>query len=161
METDSKPVEFSGSLTDLGNLKDVETKYPVIPAGLYKMKISGFKRDDKPNSKTGKPQSQLVIELMLTDFAKNKNNDAADVPPGHKLTDRILLTPTGDCTETMIKQKCARLMNAVLGHHDGAFDTGDLLGKEVLAQVGVRPEREDRGKTYPECNEISKYVPKG
>lgn len=160
MSDDNKPVEFSGSLSDLGNLKDVETKYPVLVAGLYAMTIKGFKRDDKPNRTSGKPQSMLLVELATNDMAKNKNNDDADVPPGHKLTDRIILTPVGELTLDMIKQKLARLMDGALGHHDAAFNTDDLVGKTVLVQVAVRPEREDKGKTYAESNEISKYIPK-
>jgi len=160
MSDENKPVEFAGSLSDLGHLGAIETKYPVIAAGLYNMVIKGFKRNDKPNASTGKPQSQLLIELATVDMAKNKNNDDADVPPGHKLTDRILLTPTGDYTADMVKQKVARLMDGALGHHDAVFNTTDLVGKTVMVQVAVRPEREDKGKTYPESNEISKYVPK-
>lgn len=161
MSDDNKPVEFSGTLSDLGDMSTVETKYPVIAAGLYQMKIKGFKKSDKPNTKTGNPQSMLIIELATEDMAKNKNNPDADVPPGHVLTDRVLLTPVGDMTQNMINQKLARIMEAATGNHDGAFNTADLVGKVVSVNVALRPERTVDGKTYAESNEISKYIAKG
>lgn len=159
-----KPVEFSGALADLGDMSKVETKYPVLKAGLYAMKIKGFKKSDKPNATSGAPQSMLLVELVTEEISEPNVQKDEDNPisiaPGHVLTDRIIITPVGGLTLDMIKQKLARLMDAALGHHDSAFDTNALVGKVVTVQVAVRPEREDKGKTYEESNEIKKYIPK-
>ena len=158
-----KPVEFFGALADLGDMSKVETKYPVLAPGLYEMKIKGFKKSDKPNSKTGAPQSMLLMELATTESSQpNRQPDDGDITiaPGHEITERIILTPVGGLTLDMIKQKLARVMDAALGSHDGAFDTNELVGKTVQVQVAVRPEREEAGKTYDESNEIKKFIPK-
>ncbi len=162
MEND-KPVEFSGALADLGDMTKVETKYPVLAAGLYEMKIKGFKKSDKPNQSTGAPQSMLLVELATTEMAQpNRQPESGDITiaPGHVLTDRIILTPVGGLTKEMIQQKIARLMDAALGSHEGVFDTNALVGKTITVSVAVRPEREDKGKTYDESNEIKKYIAK-
>lgn len=159
-----KPVEFSGSLSDLGDMSKVETKYPVLAAGLYEMKIKGFKKSDKPNATSGAPQSMLMIELATTEMSQPVRqanpDDPISIAPGHVITERVILTPVGGLTLDMIKQKLARIMDAALGNHDAEFNTADLVGKTVTVQVAVRPAREDKGKTYDESNEIKKFVPK-
>lgn len=159
MEVNDKPVEFSGTLSDLGDMSGISTKYPVLDAGLQKMKIKSFKRDDKPNKKTGNPQSMLLIELATEDFAKQYQKPDADIAPGHVITERIILTPTGGLTQEMIQQRLARVMEAALGHHNGAFNTADLLGKVVTVNIGIRPEREEDGRTFDASNEIKKWIP--
>jgi hypothetical protein len=161
MSDDNKPVEFSGTLSDLGDMSGVQTTYPVLAAALLPMRIKGFKKEDKTKD-DGTIQSTLLVELATEDFAKQNLKPDADIAPGHILTHRILLTPVGGWTKESTQKALAVLMDAALGSHEGEFNTEKLLNQVISVSVAVRPERNDEktGRTYPVSNEIKKFIPK-
>jgi len=149
----NQPVTFSEALTNFGDLGDVSTKYPVLAPVLTTLKITEFKKAVKV--KDGAEQETLLVELTtLEDHPEFEKPDGV-VKAGHKITNRILLTPSGEWTEDSTKKALARLMEAALGNHTGVFDPTALLGKNITVQIGVRPARDQ----YEASNEIKRLIP--
>lgn len=154
MSEDKTQVEFNGTLDDLGDMSGVSTKYPLIEPGLVTLRIVSFKQNEK--EKEGKVQKSLVVELETVNNEKEFEKPDSTIGAGHKLRNNILLTESGKWTLESSKKALATLMEAALGNHDGAFNTEALLGKEVIAKVGVRQSDE-----FGDSNEIKRFLPQG
>jgi hypothetical protein len=135
-----------GDLDNL-DLTGVDTRRPLIKGGsVLELVVKKFeKKRNKKN--TG---DNLNITLALSTPAETV--DGAGVQQGFELYDLISLVPTPDYDP---RQKLAIFKEAVLGHHEGAFNISELLNRTVVARVDV--EEEDAKEGYPAKNKIGKY----
>lgn len=152
MANEKEVVQFTGTIGDI-DLANISTKYPVIEPGLVDLTIQGF--EIKSKEKDGKKQESLAVTFVTANAYAEYQKPDVMIPAGHKITSNILLTPTGGWTEDSKLKALARLKEAALGHHDGVFNAGELVGKSVAVQLAVRSSAD-----YDDSNEIKKYLPK-
>ena len=125
------------------DLTTVETGIPILPPGLYEVKIESM--EVKP-TKAG-DTNMLNIKYSLEQIATATNGE--QVSPGFPIFDRIWLGTTEKYSPA---RALASIMDCFLGARTTKFNTEDFIGKSGNVRLKIRND-----ETYGESNEIKAY----
>lgn len=129
-------------LQDL-DLSTVETERPELAQGQYPWKVTAVELAPTKNDST---KFMLNIECALQ-TGDAKSIDGKDIKLGYKLTNRIMVTPSGDLTVDMIAQKLKAVCLAIFGGHPPTFrgfDWQQIVGGEFMASTVVGKDNKGR-----------------
>lgn len=120
---------------------------PLLKGGNMPLKIAATKQVTSTN---GHPQLQVTYKT--TEEAETV--DGKTVKPGFTINQRYLLKPTGGMTEEMIRKNLGSIHFSAVGA--GRVNTGEWVGKTIMAQVKLREARHDdkTDRDYPASNEV-------
>lgn len=139
------------------NIEDIDTSYPILPSGLYDLKIGMVKREPTKDN-TGE---RLTVPLTTT---TNHNSVKGEmVPAGLKITHYIGLTPREghdgkrDYTIQDVRKGVASICKAagVGGTIKTTVDNPSILdGHVVRTKIGIQKETAE----YPESNRVMGFL---
>lgn len=139
----SEETSFSGMLDAVGDLDDAVTSRPAIADNtIVNAKIVDFTKRIVETSEGSK--EQLVVHLETQEKVQSEpglKGNVVDIDMGYRFQDSVLLEPVGKWTAESTKNKLAQIKNAVLGHHNGPFNTDELLGQNVAVKVVVNASK--------------------
>ena len=119
------------------------TGFPVWAAGRYTLRIAEV---EQATSKSGKPMLSLTLEAVGEVLDKN----GSALGNAGKIWDRVMVDPITGKNGNQVS--FLRPLIEAAGLTWGDFDTDDLVGKEVQAQVAIE---EYQGQ---ERNGIGRYI---
>ena len=128
------------------DLTSVETGIPILPAGLYEVKVESMELKPTKEGST----NMLNIKYSLEQNATATNGE--QVSPGFPIFDRIWLGTTEKYSPA---RALASIQDAFLGSRTPKFNTEDFIGKSGVVRLKVRNDEQ-----YGESNEIKAYEPK-
>lgn len=139
------------------NVNDIDTSYPVIPAGLYDLRVKSVKREPTKDG-TGE---RLTIALELT--APTVSTTGQPINVGHQITHYVGITPK-EATDgkraygnTEIAKSLASIAKAagiLCTPRDILSNPVILEGKTVRTKVGVSKETEE----FSASNKVKDFV---
>lgn len=118
----------------------VDTSYPLIMDGkILKFEICEVNKSTKKDD----PNVEMLVYKLKT-VDETIGVDRKPIYPGHKVTNRVVITPKGDRTMDMIVKDVAGIAQAVYGKKTDVklrviIDQPEqyLLGKMVYGKVGI------------------------
>lgn len=132
-----------GNLLDNLNLENVDTEYPVLKPGLYRMRIESI----EAQLNKAETAHNLVVKLVLSQ--DNCQSDANEpISPGYKLTYYIGLKENPEKGYDP-RKNLAQLQEAATGTK-GQWNPAELIGREVFAKLVI-----EDNDTYGKSNKVS------
>jgi len=145
MSEQAQSTQFETVSLDV-DLSKADIEFPLFPAGLVRLKIKGFRVE--PN----KAQTGRNLVAFFSTEQTLTTTKGFEKGPGFTFKKYYPLQASEKNPDWDWTANLAQLKNAALGHHDGAFNSEELVGKELIGKVTI--ETGERG----EMNSIDKLM---
>lgn len=137
------------------DLSTVTTTYPVLPVGVYEMRITEMK------VVAGKDQTKQTknLEFVLETLVPLQDVEGKAVPVGHKITDRFSLTLTEKYTKEMLDRRLKQVIESVWGKDAARATFGspsEYIGQTAVVRLAIE---KDKDGVYDPKNKVV-FVPR-
>jgi hypothetical protein len=150
MSESTIPTTPDAEIDDLltADLADVCTDIPLLPKGLYRLKVTKLEETVNETSR----KRGIKIALATLDEAQSTRGEP--IKPGFPIFDHISLTPTDNYPKESIMKRLKAFRQAVTGDEGGSFyPLEQYAGETVQAMLKVEPAKGE----YGESTKVARY----